>query len=396
MGLPNVNINVVGAINRPALNKEGVTGFVLYNDNIADLTSFSASNRIIKFTNISAIEATGLTADSTNFKDEYSNLSEFFIFGGTEVWVGIFDVPGGAYDFTELDLMRKASSGDIRIYTIPTNAKVLASVDVLTIEVLIAGFEALKHPAIALYSGDTGTLELGNLEDLRGLASSAFHTSVINGQDLENFGLTVVSYSSPAIGAIAGTLSSSSVEENILNVGKYNYAVGARLNQVALMLNDGVDDNVLTPIADIDEGDLDELNDKGYIFFRYLPNLAGTYLSNDNNSAAITNTFNSIHITRVRNKVVRELDRALSVLIGAPVLFNADGTMRDASASVYENAASEVLQIMLNEAEISAYDVFVDTTLDVLTSKEVTLNVTIVPVESSDNIIINIAFAQSL
>jgi hypothetical protein len=34
-GLPRVTINVKGAIERPSLNKDGVTGFVFYNANIA-------------------------------------------------------------------------------------------------------------------------------------------------------------------------------------------------------------------------------------------------------------------------------------------------------------------------------------------------------------------------
>jgi hypothetical protein len=163
-----------------------------------------------------------------------------------------------------------------------------------------------------------------------------------------------------------------------------------------LFINYATADYILIGSQYIDSADLDALNDKGYIFWRYFPNLQGTYLSNDNNCVDVTDTFNSIHIVRTRNKVFRLLDKALSYLIGSNVLFNGDGTMRTSSINVYENAVSKELQEMINSSEISAFSVYIDPAQNVLSTKEVVIDVAIVPTESSDFITLNVSFVASL
>lgn len=394
MALPNVEINVIGAITRPALSADGISGILFYNDNIADLTDFSTTNRIIRFSNLRAVEATGITADSTNFKDEHYHLSQYFLYGGTDIYVGIFDVPVTTYTFVELQDMKLFSNGDIRLYAIPVGSKDYSDTDITAINTIFDGFETEKKPAHALYSANTGKLTLAALSDVRALSSP--HVSLVTGQDGENRPADVTTYSLANIGAALGTLSQSGVEENILNVGRYNYALGGGMNIVALRLNDGTTDNVLSGISTYEKIDLDELNDKGHIFWRYLPNLAGTYLSNDHISEDATDTFNSIHLMRVRNKAIRELDTYLSSLIGANVLFNPDGTMRQSSIKVYENQASLSLRTMQDNGEISAFEVFIDPTQNVLSTKTVIVNAQIVPVESSDYITVNLAFTSGI
>ena len=396
MALPKVTVNVTGSINRPSLDKYGVTGFVFYNDNIADLTGLTALTPIKKFTNLAAVEATGITSTSVNFKDEHYDVEQFFLNGGTEMYIGIFAIPAGTYDFTELDSMMLFSEGDIKIYTVPVRDKALAVADVATLEAIVAAYENEKKTAIALYSANTGAIEIGDLEDLRNLSSDASRVSVVLGQDILNYPLSVTTQNTPGIGAIAGTLAQAKVSENILHIGKYNYAIGTSMNEVGLFLHNGTDANTLIPMTEIDSADQDALYDKGYIFWRYLPNVNGTYLSNDSNCAGISTVFNSIHIVRTRNKAVRELDKGLSLLVGAPVLFNADGTMRQASIKTYENAAGLVLQEMVDAGELSAYSVFVDPSDNVLATKTVTVNASVIPVESSDDVVMNLAFVAEL
>jgi len=398
MALPKVSINVTGSINRPSTNIDGITGFCFYNANIADLTTFSTTNRIIKFTNLAAIEACGITAASTNFKNEHYQLSEFFRMGGVNVWIGVFAVPSPTYDFTELDSMRLYSNGEIKMYVTYT-PKALNATDLATFNTKLSTFDAFKKPAIGIFGADTSSITKALLPDLRVLATDLRYTSVVIGQDTLNEALTVttaLNKSVPALGTITGALYTSKVSENILNVGKYNYSNGSILSTPGFYWKEGLVTGSMVPITTIPETDLDSLNDDGYIFFRYLPNYAGTYLSNDHNCAKVTDTFNSIHIMRVRNKVIRELDRSLSPLIGSSVLFNSDGTMRPASISVFEDAAKSVLSTMQSNLEISAFSVFLDQTLNVLSSKTVTINVRIIVVESADNITINLNFTQSL
>lgn len=396
MALPRVTINVTGSINRPSLNTDGISGFCFYNDYIADLTTFTSTDNIIKFTNLAAIEATGITSTSTHFKNEHYQLSEFFRAGGVNVWIGIFDVPA-TYDFAELDTMRLTSNGEIKIYATFLD-KDLISADLAAFNSKIVSFEAFKKPAIGVFASDIHEITLSGLPDLRNLAAQLHNVSCVIGQDTENVGLSLTTSkgaSVPDLGIVVGTLAQSKVSENILYIGKYNYTNGSILLNPGLYLEVSGLPQMIN-ISDINETDLDILNDKGYIFWRFMPNFAGTYLSNDNNCAKITETFNSIHIVRVRNKAIRELDSVLTPLIGSSVLFNANGTMRQSSITVFQSAAASALQAMKDNLEISDYSIYIDPSKNVLSTKQVELNASIIPVESADNISININFTQSL
>jgi len=397
MGLPNTSINVTGEIVRPALDKDGIAGLVLYNNNIADLTVFTATENIVKFTNLSAIEATGITKDSTNFKEEHYQLSEFFRAGGGEIYIGIFEIPTGTYDYTELDELNLFSNGEIRLYGVYNTQSELSTSDLGLINSLVESYKVNKKPSIAIVAQNIGTLTLNTLPDLRNLSTSLESVSVVIGQETDNVKYTLpTTKSTPNLGIVLGTLAIASVEENILNVGKYNYTDGTNMVNPGLVINDGTTDNVLTLISSINDADLNAINDKGYIFWRFFPNYAGTYLSNDNNCAKITDTFNSVHINRVQGKVIRITDGALTPLVGSTLLFNPDGTLRTASRKNFEDAVGEVMLTMLNDGEISAYEVYVDPTQESLASKQVIVQISIVATESADNIAINIAFVTSI
>jgi len=399
MALPNTQITVIGQISRPALNTDGIAGFLFYNDNIADLSVFTTTARVVAFTNLSAVEAVGITEESTNFKAEWYQLKEFFRAGGTKIYVYIAPKTAASYDFDQVNEMALFSEGSISLYAIYTPEIALAEAKVGALNTIMASFETNKQNAIALYAANTGTLSLTTLPDLRAGAASLPYVSVVIGQDTEGLALDLTTAglkSVPAIGLILGTLAVASVSENILNVGKYNYTDGSNLVIPGLFLNNGVTNNILRAVNLYEKADLDELNDKGYIFFRYFCNYPGTYLSNDNNAAKLTDTFNSIHIMRVRNKAVRELDKALVPLVGSPLLFNSNGTLRVASRKVFEQAAASVLQSMQNKSEISAYSIFIDPTQNALATKTVEVAATIVPVESADYINIKLVFAQNI
>ena len=396
-GLPRVNINVTGGISRPNLNKDGVSGYVFYNDNIADLSEYTTSNRIIKFTNLPSIEATGLTSTSTNFKEEYYQLKEHFRAGGAEVYVGIFDAPAVSNDFTEIETMHLFSAGEIKLYGIYNSKVDLVSTDLALINDIMDDLSTGKQPAYAFYSANTAELSLTTLPNLRGLASNLKYVSVVIGQDTKNEPLTLsVTNSVANLGVVVGTSSNAKVNENILNVGKYNYTNGIDMVEPGLFINSEDTDDTLVSVKNINSADLDALNDKGYIFWRYFPNLEGTYLSNDNNCSAITDTFNSVHIVRTSNKVIRESDIALTPLIGSTLLFNSDGTLASSSINLISSALSNILSGMVRNEEISAFDIYIDPTQNTLSTKTVNVELAIVPTESLDFITLNVSFVNQI
>lgn len=398
MPLPNTSFNITGKITRPALSKDGITCFVFYNNNISDLTTFSSSNRIVKFTNLPAIEATGINSRSTNFIYEHYQISEYFRLGGKEVYIGIFAIPV-THDFTEINDCHLFSKGEIKMYGVFTPEIAFSATNIGLINTICQGLITDKKPAIALYTADTAEIVLSALPDLRDLASDAEYVSVVIGQDTQNTPATILTdadISVANVGAVLGALSSASVEENVLNVGKFNYTDGSNMLEPGLVLQVGVTPSVMTEIKNYDTADLDDLNDKGYIFFRFFANYAGTFLSNDHNCTDVTTTFNSIHIVRVKNKVVRELDKSITPLVGSKVLANADGTLRPITIKSFYDATTTTLNQMIERGEISAFDVFIDPAQKSIITKTVTIEVSIVPVESADNIVINVSFVASL
>lgn len=391
MALPKVIINVSdGGLGRLALPQDSISGFVIYNDNIANLTTFTTISRIHKFTSLASIEATGITSASTNFKDEWYQLKEYFRLGGGDIWVGVFDEPVSAYDFTELTDMQQLAIGEIRLFGI-VNKEIFNTTDIALLNSVLEDMWAENRPAIGIFGQDTKTLTLATLPDLRNLPSDCPRVSVVIGQDMQNYPASVTGYSIPNVGAVLGALSSTKVSTNILEVAKFNYTDGVQMVTPGFFV-----DGALLPVNDISlsESDLDLLNDKGYIFFRFL-DINGTYLSNDNNSTDITSDFASIHNNRVIGKAIREVNISILPLLGSPIRTKG-GIMTPGSVNVFTNAASAPLRTMRDADEISEFSVFIDPTQNVAATNTIILQITIVPIFTADKIVINLGFATTI
>lgn len=391
--LPQVTFSLSdGNLGRTAITKDEISGFVFYNDNVADLTGITAAANVVKFTNLGSLETAGFTETSTNFKTEWYMLSEYFRMGGGDVWVGVFPVPAGSYDYTELTTMNNTSAGEIRQYGINSNLVRFNTTDISTVNTLIDGFWDEKKPSIAImgfdYSGET---TLAGFDDLRALASNAPYVSVVLGSDTENMPDTLSATTSlPNIGAVLGAISSAKVQTNILYVNQFNYTDGTQMVTPGIRFSG----TTINSIKLYDDSDLDLLNDKGYIFWRYFANLSGTYLSNDHNCTVLTSDFSSIHNNRVMGKVIRDVDTNVTPLVGGEVILK-EGLLTASSLNVFKNAASSPLSVMESNGEISSFSVFIDKTQNVSSTNTITIQISIVPVFSADTITIELGFSTT-
>jgi hypothetical protein len=389
--LPQVIFSISdGNLGRTALNNDEISGLVFYNANVADLTGITAAANVVKFTNLGSIETAGITETSTNFKNEWYVINEYFRMGGGDVWIGIFPTNTGN-TFTELTTMKNVSAGEIRQYGVFANALAFNSTHVNTINTLIATMYTEKKPAVAIAAFHyTGVTSLSNFTDLRNLAADAPYVSVVIGTDTANLPSTSATTSLPNLGAVVGALSSAKVSTNILYVSQFNYTDGVNMVTPGIRYNG----TTITPITSIAESDLDSLNDKGYIFWHYQANINGTYLSNDNNSTDITSDFSSIHNNRVIGKVIREVDANVTPLIGSPVNLSG-GLLTPQSVNIFQTAASSPLNIMESNGEISSYSIYIDKTQKVSTNNTISIQISIVPIFSADNITITIGFSTT-
>lgn len=392
--IPQVKFNILnGGLGRLALPKDSNSGLIVYNDNISDLTTFSSSSRVHKFSSLKQVEATGITSDSTNFKAEHYILDEYFRQGGGAIWISINAVPV-SYDWAEFTELKNISAGEIRQYGMYCT-KALNTSDVAAINTIIKGFDTFKKPAIAILAFDTTTITFANLPDLRAQATTLPYVSVVIGQDTENYPLTYFDATDkalPNLGAILGAVSRSNVSTNVLYVGQYNYTDGVQMVTPGFVVKTGTFYE-LVPVNStlVDEELLDDLNDKGYIFWRYLPNVNGTYLSNDNNCSLSTDDYNSIHLMRVIQKCIREVDAKVSLLLGSPVKLTA-GKMSAGAISTFTSYVSSALNAMVNANEISNFNVFIDPDQNVGSTNTVEIEIGILPIVSSDYIEVSIGY----
>ncbi len=395
--LPKTTFTILdGNLGNLPLRASAESGLLFYNDNVTDLTIFTATSRVHKFNALNEVEAAGITSASTNFQAEHYQISEYFRMGGTELWIGIFAIPAGTYDFTEIADMALASGGGIRQYGILAQADTLTSANVALIQAELETLNTGKQSAIALYGADTGTITMAGLFDLRNLSADAeFVTSVI-GQDMENVPFTIstaTSNSLPNLGAPLGLLSSQSVSTNILYIDKFNYSNGIQMVNTGFFLNDGADDNQFIYTDTIATATLDAVNDKGYMFWRYLANKNGTYLSNDNNSTAITSDYNQISLVRIMNESVRLVDAQVSGLLGAPVRLDESGTLTGGSKQLYTAAVNRGLSYLINENDITNFSSVISYTV---ATKTIKIQLSLQPAFSTSNISVEIGYAVTV
>lgn len=305
------------------------------------------------------------------------------------LYVGVYAVPGGAYDFAEVTTMRVFANGEFRqigVYC-PTATYNAALVTALDAEVMKG--EDADAPYSAIMTPNIKGTALSALPSLT--SNSDYRVSVDIAQDGENLGNDLYDAQGKSIGtmgALLGAVSLAAVNENVGWVGKFNMSDGNEL-EVAAFSN-----GVL--FKDQAQSLLDTLNDYKYIFLRKFVNKTGSYYNDSHTAVASTNDFAYIENVRTVDKAIRGIGETTIDKLNSPVEVNADGTLQEDDIAEYERLASISLDTMQRNGEISAYNVFIDPSQDVLTTSEIVISVTIVPVGVARNIVFNVSLATSL
>lgn len=141
---------------------------------------------------------------------------------------------------------------------------------------------------------------------------------------------------------------------------------------------------------------LDDLDDKGYIFVRAYEGLEGrTYFNKD--TACSDGDYCSISRNRVINKSRRLVRQALLPYVNSPLKVDpATGNLSVAQAAVFTNLVTSVLQMMENAEEISSIGtVNVPTAQNILQTKRLDLSYTIIPLGCAEAIYVKEGLAVS-
>ena len=390
MALPDIIINKAnGGLGRPLAGRDYVSAFTFYSATLP--AGFGASDRIKKVFSIEEAESLGIIEGSVDFGVFWYHVSEFFrIQPQGELFIGIFAVPGGAYDFAEVTTIQDFADGEIRQVGVFTPLQAFATTQVSALQIVLTANETNKKPLSALYAADISAVtDLSTLTDLKTLDSK--NVSVVISQDGNAAGAALYVSSTKSVtdlGAKLGAVSLASVHESIGWVEKFKMSNGIELDTPAFANGDLV--------KDISTGLQTSLNDNAYSFLRKFVGFDGSYNNNSLTATSATSDFATIENNRTIDKAGRDVYVNVLPKVNGPIDLTAAGTLTEDYIAVLKALAQKPLDDMLAAGEISARQVIINPVQNVLATSEVEMTIEIVPKGVSRIIKIKVGFTTQL
>jgi hypothetical protein len=321
----------------------------------------------------------------------YYHISEFFRQQplGT-LFVGIYAIPGGAYDFSEVTLVQNFAVGQIRQIGVYKDSAAFSTADITALNTVCAASVAAHKELIAFYGADiSGTPALSSLTDVSTLNAS--YVSAVIGQDGAALGAQLyLTYgkSITTLGATLGAVAFAKVNENIAWVGKFNISNGTECDTLAFA------NGVLYSATS--DSQLNTLNNQRYIFLRKFVGVTGSYF-NDNHACTIaSSSYAYVNDNRTIQKATRGIYTNVVPAIASPIQLDADGTLSDVSTAYFTGLAEAALIQMVRDGELSGQKVVVSPTQNVLATNTLVISASLVPYGVARSITVNIGFNVSV
>lgn len=326
---------------------------------------------------------------STDVRPWAYHISEHFRLGQGKLYIGVFPVPG-SFDFSEIKSIQDFAAGEVRqcgVYKSGSWSGVFSASDVNAIQAICNDLGDEKHPLSVVLQPNLNNVSLNSLPNLQ--AYSAPNVSVLIGQDGGNVGnaiANVFTYSVGMMGAVTGVLSTFRVSDSIAWVGKLQGLPfsTAELDTPAFA-NKVLVSNTATALQDA-------LADKNYTFLRRIPDLSGSFISDSKTAVSNTNSFFSIERNRTIDKARRVVASGLSPLLNSPIDVNPDGTLSALTINVYKQVCNSQLDIMVNNNELSAFEVSIDPNQNVLATDTLNITLVLVPKGVARFITVDVSF----
>lgn len=318
----------------------------------------------------------------------YYHISEFFRIQPQGVlYVGFFAIPS-PYTFTEIATLQNFANGNIRQVGIYKDSAAYAVGDVTAIDIQCKLLVAAHKEIFALYAADMSAVsDVSTLSDLSALTANT--CAVVISQDGAAQGASLYySYgkSITTLGAALGAVAFANVNEDIAWPGKFNISNGTECDVPAFA------NGVLYSAATVTDSYLATLQNLRYIFFRKFTGYAGTYFNEETTAIAATSDYAFISGNRTIQKATRGVYISLIPALNSPITLNSDGTIADVSTAYFTGLAESNLIQMVRNGEISAQKVAINPTQNVLSSGKIIIAVSIVPIGTARNIVVNIGF----
>ena len=380
-----------GGIYVPPAGKDHVSGILTFLAVANIPTAFTETGAVKKVTSIEAAEALGIVAVAGSENDLsilHYHVSEVFRMNAScELYIGIYPTIETAYTFAEVKTMQRFANGDIRQCAVYLGSKELAALEVTALQTVATALEAEAMPLSIIYAADVKTS--ASLPDLQ--SGGRANVAAVIGEDMGGVAATLVAeveQSVTCIGAVLGALSKAKVQQSIGWVQMFPMGIDAP------GLCDG------TALEDIDPGSLfgsGSLEEKGYIFLRRYPGVAGSYLNDSRTLDLATSDYSHIERVRTIDKAVRGIRYNLTPHINSNVRIDAESGKIAADAVAFlETVANRALEDMEKAGELSGYQVLIDPNQNVLGSGVINFVIQNVPMAVVREYSIKIGFTSNI
>lgn len=335
-----------------------------------------------------------VTAFSAGVASKQANwhyhIAEFFRLNPKgQLYVGFYAVPS-TYTFSEITIMQNFAGGKLRQLGVWKDA-IFAIGDLTTINTeVVNNCDGNHKPLSVIYAADlSATSDLSTLTDLNTL--SAPKVSAVIGQD--GAGLGAYLYASYAksitmLGAVLGATSAASVSDDIAWVGKFNISNGYELDTLAFA--NGV------MVAASSQNFLNALDNLRYIFGIKYVGIAGSYINDSHCAIIVSSDYAYIENNRVIDKAIRGIYASVLPALNSPLQLNSDGTLADTTIAYFLSLAEVNLFQMIRDTELSAQQVNIDSTQNVLSTGKLVISVKLLPIGVARAIQVNIGFTTSI
>ncbi len=330
----------------------------------------------------------GGTATRTNIW--HYQISEFFRLQPKGLlYIGYFAVPA-LYTFAEVQTVQNLANGKMRQVGVYKDSANFSATDTTALQG-ICNILATEHkPLSVVYSGNmTSITDLTTLPDLATFTNS--NVSVVISQDFAgqgNYLYVTTGRSVPTLGATLGAIAFAKVSEDIAWVSKFNISSGFECDTVGFANG--------TKLINVSQSLLNALDNRRYIFLIKYVGIAGSYFNDSHCSIAVTSDYAYIENNRTIDKAIRGIYSSMLPNLNSPLTLNADGTLTDITVEYFISQASVNLDQMVRDSELSAFQVLIDPTQNVLSTSTLIISAKLVPIGVARNIVVNIGFTLSI
>ena len=319
-------------------------------------------------------------------------ISEYFRLQPNGVlYISIANVPTTYFATEILDIQTEAL-GKIRQLAIFANAKTsILKADEDSIQTAVDYLESIFGVGLSvLYTTDLiGVTNLTSLLDQSSFLDNKVSTVISQSFSGQGYKLWKQSGKSvPTLGACLGTVALSKVSQDIAWVGGFNISDGTECEIIGFS-NGKLSTQISNQLQE-------QLHGYRYIFLRKFIGVTGSFWNDSNCSISTSSDYCQIENNRTIDKSIRSIRTSLIPELNSPIDLNSDGTLSDVTIVHFTGLCKDTLELMLRNAELSAYNVVIPKSQNILSTNTLYITINIVPRGVARQIQVTIGFTTSI